>query len=171
MKTVSTHTEFIIKKDTPVLELKGANRLDDSGSKLLEGTVVKGDLKKLFVKNGRGIEVPVKMIALAEKKNNYIIPESIDVYIGQFANADGLSEADKVGNNTIISKTENRINFTLKYILPLIGAGAGFYFAKRKGFENKELIMSVVGGALIGATPFALKVVVKKIKKKRTSND
>ncbi len=32
----------------------------------------------------------------------------------------------------------------------LIGAGAGYYFAKNKGFDSKKRNMAIVGGALLG---------------------
>jgi hypothetical protein len=154
---VDSTQEYILKENTPILQIKGSD-IEDTGRKLVKGTVVKGLLKTRIVKMGddkRGY----KFIELKDGKG-FISPQVVNIYIPTFANSVGdPKKADNTpvqdtafGEKPKTLKTRAK-NMVINYGLPALGAYAGYKIAERMGADTKKTVGLVIFFGLIGLIP------------------
>lgn len=154
---IDSSLQFILKENSPILELKGS-RVEETGKKLVRGTVVNGMLKTRII-NVDGQKVPFRFIQLSNKKG-YISPQVVDVYIGTFANLDGLApQKDKTPTKpTAFGEKSNgkrgkAKNFVINYALPVAGGVVGYKIAQRMGADTKKTAGLVLFFGLLGCIP------------------
>ena len=154
---IKNNLSFILTENAPILSLKG-NKVEDSGRKLVQGTIVNGLLKTRVV-NIDGQKVAYKFIEL-ENKKGYISPQVVNLYVGTFANYEGevksvdttpvkdtaLGEKDAV-------KRRSKKNYLINYGLPVLGGVVGYQIAKKMGADDKKTISYVLFFGLLGWLP------------------
>lgn len=156
-KGITNNLSFILTENAPILNFKGS-KIEESGKKLIKGTVVRGLLKTRVV-NIDGEKVAYKFIEL-ENKKGYISPQVVNLYVGTFANLEG--ENNNV-DKTPVKKTafgedgakqkRTKKNYLINYGLPIIGGIAGYQIAKRTGADDKKMIGYVLFFGLLGWLP------------------
>lgn len=156
-KGINNYLSFILTENAPLLTLKGSN-IEESGKKLVKGTVVEGVLKTRII-NISGEKVPYRFIELKDKKG-YISPQVVNLYVGTFANYNGeYKNLDKTpvkdtafGENSSNKKRERK-NYLINYGLPIIGGVVGYQIAKRTGADNQKTLSYVLFFGLLGWLP------------------
>ena len=156
IKGINTNLSFILTENAPILDIRG-NKVEDSGKKLLKGTVLEGLLKTRVVSID-GQKVAYRFIELKDKKG-YISPRVVNLYIGTFANLDGEEKTDSTpvkktafGEQEVNKKT-SRKNYLINYGLPILGGIVGYKIAKRTGADDKKTISYVLFFGLLGWLP------------------
>jgi hypothetical protein len=155
-KGIENTLKFILKENTPILEIKNSV-VEESENKLLLGTVVEGMLKTRVVKVGRE-KVPYRFIQLKDKKG-YLAPSSVNVYIDKFANLDGeeLKDTDLDLKETVLGEKpqpKSKVkNFIINWGLPITGGFIGYKIAKKMDSDDKKTFGFVVFFGLLGMIP------------------
>lgn len=153
---VNNSREFIITETTPILSLKRGS-IDETDSKLLKGTVVKGNLKTRIIKVGKD-KSPFRIIQLSDKKG-YISPQVVNLYVGDFANLDGLKVKDKTPVKDTafgqkgVNKKKKAKNFIINYGLPIAGGVVGYKIATKMGGDLKKQVGYTIFFGLLGCIP------------------
>jgi hypothetical protein len=154
---VNSNLSFKLNETAPILEVKNG-KVEEGGRKLVKGTIVKGALKTRIIKINRN-KIPFRFIQL-ENKKGYISPQVVDVYIGNFANLDGLAPnkdkspvQDTSFGQKAKSKGKKAKNFIINYGLPIAGGVVGYKIAKKMGADSKKTFGYVVFFGLIGCIP------------------
>jgi hypothetical protein len=152
---VNNTTSFIVKETAPILDVK-SGKVEESSRKLLRGTIVKGMLKTRIV-NMDGQKTPYRFIQLDDKKG-YISPRVVNIYIGNFANLDGMSLKDSTPvKSTSFGEKSTRKNkaknLIINYGLPIAGAVTGYQIAKKMGADQNKTIAYTAFFGLIGMIP------------------
>lgn len=155
-KGINTNLQFILTEDAPVLEIK-SSKVEDSGRKLLKGTIVSGLLKTRVV-NIDGDKNAYRFIELKDK-NGYISPQVVNLYIGTFANLEGADKTDKspvkktaFGEEKANNK-RNKKNYLINYGLPILGGVVGYQIAKRTGADSKKTLSYILFFGVLGWLP------------------
>lgn len=157
---VSNTKSFILKYDTPILTIKGS-KVEDSGSKLMAGTVIEGFVKTRIISNDKDKKTPYKFIQIFDGKkgiNQFISPKTVNLYINDFSDAEntviktkktawGENKSNANGN------VKKKNNIFVKYGLPLIGTYIGYRIAKHKGVSGGKMALFIIGFGLLGALP------------------
>ena len=144
-KGIDNTLKFILKENTPILEIKNSV-VEESENKLLLGTVVEGMLKTRVVKVGR-------------EKEGYLAPSSVNVYIDKFANLDGeeLKDTDLDLKETVLGEKpqpKSKVkNFIINWGLPITGGFIGYKIAKKMDSDDKKTFGFVVFFGLLGMIP------------------
>lgn len=154
---IKNNLSFILTENAPILQLKGS-KIEDSGKKLIKGTVVNGLLKTRVV-NIDGEKIAYKFIELDNKKG-YISPQVVNLYVGTFANYEG--EGKNI-DTTPVKETafgeqdaknkRTKKNYLINYGLPVLGGVVGYQIAKRTGADDKKMIGYVLFFGLLGWLP------------------
>ena len=154
---IKNNFSFILTENAPILSFKG-NKVEDSGKKLVKGTVVNGLLKTRVV-SVDGEKVAYKFVEL-ENKKGYISPQVVNLYIGTFANYEG---DDKTEDSTPVKgtafgqqkadKKRTKKNYLINYGLPVLGGVVGYKIAKRTGADSKKTLSYVLFFGLLGWLP------------------
>lgn len=154
---VNSNLSFKLNETSPILEIKNG-RVEEGGHKLMRGTIVKGALKTRIITVDRN-KIPFRFIQL-EGKKGYISPQVVDVYIGNFANLDGLApNKDKTPvKDTSFgqkggTKGKKAKNFVINYGLPIAGGVVGFKIAKKMGADDKKTFGYILFFGLLGCIP------------------
>lgn len=155
---VNNNQEFILIESSPILEIKDG-AVDVTDKKLLKGTVVKGQLKTRVVGEGEH-KSPYRFIQLSNK-TGFISPQTVNLYVGNFANLDGLApNKDKTpvkstafGEKKKSTKRGKVKNLVINYGLPIGGAYVGYKIATKSGADTKKMIGYVVFFGLLGCIP------------------
>jgi hypothetical protein len=154
---IKNNLSFILTENAPILLFKG-NKVEDSGKKLVKGTVVNGLLKTRVV-NIDGEKIAYKFIEL-ENKKGYISPQVVNLYVGTFANYEGESKnidttpvkETSFGEQDAKNKRTKK-NYLINYGLPVLGGVVGYQIAKRTGADSKKTISYVLFFGLLGWLP------------------
>ena len=154
---IKNNLSFVLTENAPILSFKGS-KVEDSGKKLVKGTVVNGLLKTRVV-NINGEKVAYKFIEL-ENKKGYISPQVVNLYISTFANYDGEAKnkdstsvkETAFGEKNAINKRTKK-NYLINYGLPVLGGVVGYQIAKRTGADNKKTLSYVLFFGLLGWLP------------------
>jgi len=154
---IKNNLSFVLTENAPILSLKGS-KVEDSGKKLVKGTVVNGLLKTRVV-NINGEKVAYKFIEL-ENKKGYISPQVVNLYISTFANYEGEAKnkdgtpvkETSFGEKEAVKKRTKK-NYLINYGLPIIGGVVGYQIAKRTGADNKKTLSYVLFFGLLGWLP------------------
>jgi hypothetical protein len=154
---IKNNLSFILTENAPILQLKGS-KIEDSGKKLIKGTVVNGLLKTRVV-NIDGEKIAYKFIELDNKKG-YISPQVVNLYVGTFANYEG--EGKNIDTTPVketafgeqdAKKKRTKKNYLINYGLPVLGGVVGYQIAKRTGADDKKMIGYVLFFGLLGWLP------------------
>ena len=154
---IKNNFSFILTENAPILSFKG-NKVEDSGKKLVKGTVINGLLKTRVI-SVDGEKVAYKFVEL-ENKKGYISPQVVNLYIGTFANYEG---GDKTKDSTPVKETafgqqkadnkRTKKNYLINYGLPVLGGVVGYKIAKRTGADSKKTLSYVLFFGLLGWLP------------------
>lgn len=153
---VNNSQDFILTETAPILKIKGG-KVEESEAKLLKGTVVKGILKTRIVTVGRD-KKPFRIIQLNNDKG-YISPQVVNLYVGDFANLDGLNIKDKTPTKDTAfgekgtSRKRKAKNLIINYGLPIAGGVVGYKIAKRMGADDKKTFGYILFFGLLGCIP------------------
>lgn len=155
---VNNNLQFILTETAPILEISKGG-VEESDKKLMEGTVIEGQLATRIVSNGKR-KVPYRFIKLGKKKG-FLSPHVVNLYVGHFANLDGLNPTkddtpvrdSAFGEKKAKSKTKKLTKFVINYGLPIGGAYAGFKIAKKMGADPKKTAGYVIFFTLLGLLP------------------
>jgi hypothetical protein len=154
---VNSSKQFLVKENAPILEFKGG-QMEETGRTLMEGTVVNGLLKTRIIKVGRD-KVPFRIIQLTGSKG-YISPQVVNLYIGDFANLDGLAPTkDKTpvkdtayGEKKATTRKKAK-NFIINYGIPITGGVVGYKIAKKMGADDKKTLGYILFFTVLGCIP------------------
>lgn len=156
-KGIKNNLSFVLTENAPILTFKGS-KIEDSGKKLIKGTVVNGLLKTRIV-NIDGEKIAYKFIEL-ENKKGYISPQVVNLYVGTFANyvSDGKNIDSTPVKETAFgedkaNKKRTKKNYLINYGLPVLGCVVGYQIAKRTGADDKKTISYVLFFGLLGWLP------------------
>lgn len=149
---VNNSLQFILKENTPILELGSKSIIEESDKKLLRGTIINGQLKTRIV-NVKGERIPFKFIQLQDKKG-YISPQVVNLYIGKFANFVNEEVDEEITEETEPYKNPKKTrNFIINYGLPVVGASLGYFVAKKTDADEKKMIGFILFFGLLGFLP------------------
>lgn len=154
---IDNSLQFILTENAPILEVRG-NKVEESSKKLVSGTIVKGNLKTRIVSMGKK-KVPFRFIQLNDKKG-YLSPQVVNVYVGHFANLDGLNPKtdgtptkDTSFGQTQAGKKGKTKSFVINYALPVAGGVIGYKIANKMGGDDKKILGYVLFFGLLGCIP------------------
>ena len=154
---IDNSLQFILTENAPILDIKG-NHVEESSKKLVKGTIVKGTLKTRVISIGKNKQ-PFRFIQLNDKKG-YLSPQVVNIYVGYFANLDGLNPKndntpirDTSFGQTSSRKTKNTKNFVINYGLPIAGGVVGYKIAKKMGGDDKKIFGYILFFGLLGCIP------------------
>jgi hypothetical protein len=153
---VNNNLTFLLTETSPILQIK-KGEVDESGKKLVKGTVIEGMLKTRVV-NVKGQKTPYRFIQLKDKAG-YISPQVVNLYIGNFANLDGNNqkkETDPVKGTAYGQKSGKKKklkNAIINYGVPVLGGFVGYKIAKKMGADTKKTVGFVLFFGLLGCIP------------------
>jgi hypothetical protein len=154
-KSVDSYFDFILLEDAPILTVSGST-VNESGKNLLEGTVVKGNLKTRIISID-GKKTPYKFIEINDK-GGFISPQVVNLYVSDFVNLDGKKKQKKTPvKDTALGEKQGskakRKNVLINYGLPVLGGVVGYQIAKRTGADMKKTVGFVLFFGLLGLIP------------------
>jgi len=149
---ISNTQKFILTGNTPIIKIKGS-KAEQGDTKLMRGTIIEGMVKTRILSQGKE-KVPYKLIEIKDKKG-YVSPESVNLYINNFANLDGNPQ-DKTRDTAFGEKptTEQKIkNTVVNWGLPILGGVVGFQVAKKMNADGKKMFGYIAFFTLLGFIP------------------
>lgn len=161
MDAIQKYNTFRIVKDAPILSLKGGN-LEDTNTVLLKGTIVEGRIKTKIA-NINGEKTSVKLLAIQDEKDAYIIPSFVNIYTKEIEQIKGLRAKDTPTKSSALGETKSSVEsrervsklnrFMLNVGVPSLTAYIGYRIAKKQGGDTKKILIYTFGFGLLGLIP------------------